>query len=146
MKIAKEIRKLIKGENKLIDVWYYIQGTIRYKIYYIPKSDDSFFMRVHIREQIDWRIIVMNGECYKQGSCIKCGCMTTALQMCDKPCEGWCYPSMMNKENWQRFKKGQPIEEGNGLCWFLDRHNDMYNLLDISSQYTKKIKSNVQRP
>jgi hypothetical protein len=33
-----------------------------------------------------------------------CGCMTTALQMCNKPCEGDCYPSMMSKKQWKVYK------------------------------------------
>lgn len=62
-------------------------------------------MRNHIREQIEYRIKVMNPECRNSGSCIKCGCMTTALQMCNKSCEGLCYPPMMNKYYWNLLKE-----------------------------------------
>ena len=45
----------------------------------------------------------MNEECYNNGECIKCGCATTALQMCNKMCKGMCYPRMMNKWQWDYF-------------------------------------------
>lgn len=44
----------------------------------------------------------MSQECYTSGSCVKCGCMTTALQMCNKPCEGFCYPPIVGKQMWNR--------------------------------------------
>ncbi len=88
--------------NNPKDAWYYIQGNIRYKLWY---SKYSWLIRKHIREQIDMRIKSMNRECYNSGSCIKCGCKTTHLQMCNKACEGNCYPGMMNKKDWEETKK-----------------------------------------
>lgn len=54
----------------------------------------------------------MNSECYTQGSCVKCGCQTTHLQMANKKCDGDCYPPMMNKVLWENFKMGMryPID------------------------------------
>jgi hypothetical protein len=66
-------------------------------------------MRQHIFEQINWRIGVMNKECYAKGQCIKCGCETTALQMAAKSCEGDCYPPLLNKDRWRLFKAGLQI-------------------------------------
>jgi hypothetical protein len=91
-----------KGNVKLIDVWYYIQGNVRYKLFYSKKF--SFLIRRHIREQINFRIIVMRKECYDNGECVICGCATTALQMCDKACEGSCYFSMLSSDEWRLFK------------------------------------------
>jgi len=103
MKIVEEIKKIWKGERRKIDIWYYLQGMYRYKIYYSSKLK-RVALRKHIKEQIDYRIRIMNPQCYFKGSCVMCGCMTTALQMCDKPCEGDCYPSMMNKKQWKVYK------------------------------------------
>ena len=61
-------------------------------------------MRNHIREQIEYRINSMNRQCFEQGSCIKCGCQTTHLQMADKACAGDCYPEMFKKHLWKHFK------------------------------------------
>ena len=47
----------------------------------------------------------MNPDCYSEGSCQMCGCETTALQMANKTCPKPCYPKMMNKKNWEDFKK-----------------------------------------
>jgi len=81
---------------------------MRYKIYY---SKNKFLIRKHILEQIDFRIKVMNKECYDKGYCIKCGCHTTALQMCNKSCDGNCYPEMMSKKDWNKFyTTGYPIK------------------------------------
>ena len=86
---------------KIKDVLYFLQGTIRYKLYY---SKLRFLIRGFIFNQISWRIMVMDTECLDKGFCKKCGCKTTALQMCNKSCEGNCYPEMMNEIQWRHFK------------------------------------------
>ncbi len=99
----------------LLKICSYIIGNFRYKLYYNPKL--SFLIRKHIREQIEMRIKVMNRECYDNGECVLCGCSCTALQMCERKCEGDCYPKMVNKRIWNKFnisneipvKFGQPI-------------------------------------
>lgn len=88
---------------RLNDIKAYIQGNIRYKLYY---SKYSFLIPLYIREQIQTRIVSMNIECFNQGSCIKCGCRTTHLQMANKKCDGDCYPVMMNRNKWEYMKKG----------------------------------------
>lgn len=100
----KELRKRISSFKSLKDfkdIWYYVQGNVRYELYY---SRFKFLIPKHILEQIDFRIEVMYPECLLSGFCIKCGCKTTALQMCNKSCEGDCYPEMMNKKEWKEFK------------------------------------------
>jgi len=80
----------------------YIQGNIRYQLYY---SNWDFLIKDHIKEQIDWRINnKMDKECYSNGSCKMCGCETTHLQMANKSCDKPCYPVMMNKEDWTNYK------------------------------------------
>lgn len=113
MNMIKKIRKILKGEAKLIDIWHYFLGWYRYRLYYAESTNvlhkqtvyrvPNPFMRKHIDEQITWRIRIMNPVCYEQGSCIKCGCETTALQMANKSCKGACYPPMMNKKQWVQF-------------------------------------------
>lgn len=93
--------QVIQRKRPLSDVWYYIQGHLRYYTYY---NGPKFFMRKHIREQIDFRISIMNPTCYYQGSCIHCGCDTTMLQMANKQCDGKEYPRMMNKKAWNNGK------------------------------------------
>ena len=45
----------------------------------------------------------MERACYERGSCIRCGCETTELQMCSKSCDGDCYPELMSKKKWKEF-------------------------------------------
>lgn len=92
----------MKHKRKFNDIFAYLIGKYRYKLYYNTKL--WFLMRPHIFEQIQWRISVMNLECYERGSCIKCGCETTALQMANKACAGDCYPKMMNIEEWKAYQ------------------------------------------
>lgn len=79
----------------------YLSGTLRYKLFY---SRFKFLIRKHRREQIAFRIRVMDPECRKNGSCKICGCSVTALQMCSKPCPGEYYPPFMKKRDWLEFK------------------------------------------
>ena len=80
----------------------YIQGNIRYKLYY---SKFNWLIRKHIREQIICRIKSMDKRCFEQGFCIACGCKTTHLQMADKSCDNLCYPRMLDKKKWEFLKK-----------------------------------------
>lgn len=92
----------MKIKEKIKLAYEYFIGNYRYKIYH---SKLSFLMRNHIKEQIDWRISVMNKECYTTGSCVICGCSTIALQMANKACPNPCYPKMMNKSDWKLYVK-----------------------------------------
>lgn len=101
--------KLIKSKEEvtLENVMYYLQGTIRYYFFYHKYLKK--LIRLHIFEQITYRISIMDLECYEQGFCKMCGCNTTALQMADKQCNKPCYPKMMNKKDWENFKKENKI-------------------------------------
>lgn len=112
---------------KLIDIWYYIQGTVRYKLYYSKYF--SWLIPVYIHEQIDFRINSMDRKCYMQGSCIICGCKTTALQMSNKMCGKPCYPKMVNRSKWKfwktfnkRFLKPNKYD----ILWKLDMENKKF--------------------
>lgn len=113
MNTKQKILKVLKGEVPLIDVWYYIQGHYRFFFYYGGKYSTKYpiiawlrkrVLRKHIKEQIAYRIKVMDEECYNNGSCKHCGCETTMLQMADKACEGNCYIHMAPRYKWRRIK------------------------------------------
>lgn len=84
----------------------YITGNLRYSVYY---TKFNWLIRKHIKEQIETRINSMDKMCYDDGSCKMCGCKTTALQMANKECDKPCYPEIVNKKDWIRFKKGRTI-------------------------------------
>jgi len=92
----------VKEKVNLKNILAYLQGNARYALYYNPHL--TVLLRRHILEQIDYRITAMDSECYNNGSCKLCGCQTTQLQMSNKECRGKCYPKMMNKKEWNKFK------------------------------------------
>lgn len=103
----------MKKKFNLYDIIAYIQGNIRYQLY---DTKWSWLIPKHIEEQIDARIKSMKKQCYDQGSCIKCGCRTTHLQMANKPCDGDCYPEMVSEHKWKYMKKGV-MTLVNGHLW-----------------------------
>lgn len=124
--------------RKLFNIYYYIQGYIRYYLYY-SKFNSLLFL--YIKNQIKYRINSMDSRCYNDGSCKICGCKTTPLQMCNKACDKPCYPSMLSRRVWNRVtnKKLIPYNVyiitdefgrfkllsktfilGKGLVWILD--------------------------
>ena len=102
-----------KAKPTLKNIIAYIQGKLRYKLYY---SNFVFLIRPHIREQIQARINSMDQECYNAGECKICGCQTTHLQMADKACDKPCYPRMLNSREWNLMKKGLYYPE-NKIWW-----------------------------
>lgn len=90
----------MRSKIKINDIFAYIIGNYRYWCY----ENFRFLLRKHIIEQFEWRLSVMNNECYSSGSCIKCGCDTPALQMANKACEGGCYFKMMRSNTWKGIK------------------------------------------
>ena len=90
----------MRTKIKISDIFAYIIGNYRYWCY----NNFKPLLRLHIIEQYEWRLSVMNKECYNSGSCIKCGCDTPALQMANKACEGGCYFEMFDKKKWKAFK------------------------------------------
>lgn len=132
---------LIKRGVSIKDIFYFIQGNIRYKIYYSSKLRG--LLREHIVEQITYRIRVMRQDCYENGSCVECGCMTTNLQMCSKSCEGQCYPPMMTKDNWnKKVSSIVIIKQGNtSYRGFWVWENNKYNLYKETP--TSYVKANI---
>ena len=103
-----KLSRVFTGEAELIDVYYFIQGNIRDWLYY----NKPRLLRTHIREQIKWRIQVMNQKCYDNSSCVGgCGCDVTELQCANKTCDNYCYPFMMNKSTWNKFNKSSHFKE-----------------------------------
>lgn len=117
---------------KIKDMYYYVQGNIRYYLFY---STFAELIREHIREQIIARVASMDKKCFNNGQCKLCGCSTTALQMCDKACNKPCYPSMMNKKEWETITV--TLEEGypdvtflrDDVFWVARKEEDTYKFI-----------------
>lgn len=125
--ILKEKLKKLRKANS------YIVGWTRYYLYYSKELlgfSLSWFLPKHIKEQFESRLISMHLVCYTEGSCLKCGCATPALQMASKACEDNCYPSFMDKITWEAFKDGEVIVR-NEIKWYahktLNNHYEFCN-------------------
>jgi hypothetical protein len=92
----------MKAQINMPNILAYLQGNIRELCYF--KKNLKFLIRKHIREQIQYRLYMMDDQCKKSGHCIICGCATPGLQMADKACDKPCYPAMVNKADWFTFK------------------------------------------
>lgn len=96
---------------KIKDVIAYLQGNIRYFLYYNKYL--NFLIPKHIKEQYIYRLNSMDKECLNNGSCKECGCKTTHLQFANKACDGNCYPAMENKYNWEITKRFAVVYDKN---------------------------------
>ncbi len=72
-------------------------------------------VKKHVKEQIIWRrgqVALKSPECWKEGHCIQCGCFIVAKTTADMGCENepFCYPEMMNKKDWENYKKQNNIK------------------------------------
>ena len=108
-----------KAKPTLKNIIAYIQGNLRYKLFY---SNFAFLIRPHIREQIEVRINSMDPICYGNGECKICGCQTTHLQMANKACDKPCYPKIFSKEDWKFLKEGCLYLEDK-ILWKLENNN-----------------------
>lgn len=113
---------LRKPMATLNDIYSYIIGNLRYKLYLSKGFWYPMLVRKHIREQIAYRIRVMNPQCYSNGTCIECGCETPALQMAGKACNGNCYPPLVGSQTWNL---RDVIRDGNKI-WMWNRREDKY--------------------
>jgi hypothetical protein len=75
-----------------------------------------------VLEQIDYRIGIMDEECYDSGVCKFCGCETTALQMASKTCNGNEYPPIVKKNRWKRFMRGEIVIIRGDYMWTYNPH------------------------
>lgn len=101
-------RDMNKAKTTPSNIRAYILGNFRYWAFY--SKNFKWLIRTHILEQIEFRIRVMEQECYDEGSCKMCGCTTTALQMANKSCDKPCYPPMFSARKWIKFAGGATIK------------------------------------
>ena len=106
----KEIIEHLKVSPE--DAWYYIQGSTRFIAY----KKFKWVLRKHIIEQVEWRRDVAANPCYLNGTCLCCGCDTPAVFFSAKSCsveklsychtngEKNCYPRLMSRKQWKKFK------------------------------------------
>ena len=81
---------------------YFIQGYIR------DFAKNFNLVDEHILEQATWReqqVKDKNPKCYELGMCEYCECSLKESLISDPACKHGCYPKMMDKRVWDKFKK-----------------------------------------
>jgi len=77
----------------------YIVGQSRF---YLSKLNPRL-IRLHIREQVDWRQSACSPQCKYEARC--CGCKTPNVFYAPKACGYNSYPKLMNKHTWDLYKQ-----------------------------------------
>lgn len=133
--------KLLTFKYSISEIVDWFRAYFRFYCYY--HKNFTFLLRPYIREQIDFRIdVMMDKDCYNLGYCKVCGCETPALQMADKPCEGNCYPKIVNRQDWEFFKWGGCIFDEH-FIWKNKRLGN-YFPLDAKNYITKMEVNNIE--
>lgn len=64
----------------------------------------------HIYEQVQYRLGIMDENCLKNKQC-PCTCSVPEKQYENRQCENSCYGDMLNKQEWEDFKKKNNINK-----------------------------------
>ena len=106
----------MKAKITLRNIFAVIQAFFRKT----RRNIGGFDLPIHMYEQIIWRrtqVIEKSPECWSSGSCVVCGCDILGKTMEDRACSASetidvydrgkevCYPEMMNKHNWEKYKQ-----------------------------------------
>ncbi len=130
----------IKG-RPIKDVWHYLVGNYRYKIFY--SGFKTWLLREHIRKQIEFRFTYVPNECWTNGSCKECGCMIPHLQMAHKTCDADCYPELMDAKHWESFQLGVTIRQKEKY-WRLNIATNVVILTQNTNQYVPERRSKLR--
>lgn len=99
--------KIGKYDITLANIGSFVQGKTRLLV---DRYGGEFIaLEEHIKEQVLYRESVANKECLQKKVC-KCNCEIPGLFYADKTCEDGCYPEMMNKNDWEEFKRTKNVE------------------------------------
>ena len=102
----KYLKKALKSPKEFKRGYHCVYGTFIDAIFYLKPE----LLSREVYLQLIFRHEMMNTQCLNQGSCIKCGCTTTALQASKPSCEGNCYPEWISDSKFRR-----DLKMGNNL-------------------------------
>ena len=111
--LYNHLRGKTKAKNPakitLRNIYAVLQAFFRKK----RRQMGGFDIPSYMYEQIIWRriqVIILSEECWTSGHCTECGCEITGKTMEDRACDGGCYPVMMSKDVWDKYKKDNLIK------------------------------------
>lgn len=97
-----------KKKITIRNIFWFLQGNARYKL---VNSPFKFLVAPYIRRQIKVREASAHEICQTLGACKECGCSIPQLQYADGECHAWCYPQMLNKEQFTELERGGQVDD-----------------------------------
>jgi hypothetical protein len=88
----------------LKNIGQFIEGNIK------MLGDKMHLLADHEKEQVAYRALICKDECVELGYCVYCGCDIPGKLYVKKSCNGGeRFPDLMNKPDWDKFKKDNRI-------------------------------------
>lgn len=91
----------------------FAEGTLNYIKFKNENTSNSVFFKKledHVKEQAFYRAYLCQ-KCLSNGACIRCGCKTPEMFFSPKKVDSeGKWREMLNKEEWEQFKKDNNIE------------------------------------
>jgi hypothetical protein len=84
----------------LKNIKHYIEGNLK------MLGDKMYLLPEHEKEQVVYRAMICKDECVKLGYCVYCGC-----DVKDSCNGGERFPDLVNKDNWEKFKLDNGINQ-----------------------------------
>lgn len=92
-------------ELKAKDIASFLQGNWRYY------KNKLMVSPLYIREQVEYRLQICRNDCLIKNKCVYCGCPPQKKSWTDTSCNGGeRFPDLMNKQDWEQFKKDNNIK------------------------------------
>ena len=95
-----KLKKLLNSSN--------IKSFIKGNYYYLIDRFNGY--PKHKKEQVLYRLAICRKDCVPTGQCIICDCPPKKKAFVNKSCNPDRFPDMMEKEEWEQFKKENKIK------------------------------------
>lgn len=86
-------------------IFHFFEGNLK------MLGDQLNLLSKHEREQVAYRAEICKNDCIKSGYCVNCGCSVPGKLYVKESCNnGTRFPDLMNKDDWEKYKKDNNIE------------------------------------
>jgi hypothetical protein len=93
------------------NVYQFLEGNIK------MLGDKLDMLPIHIKEQVLFRSKKCENDCMKLGYCVHCGCDVPGKLYVKESCNnGSRFPDLMEKEDWEKYKKENNITFDGDIC------------------------------
>jgi hypothetical protein len=108
----QDVRGVFQGYWRYLGYWIYSfykkKCLPKFKSPYsetdlVDEFEELNYLPKHVREQIRYRLNMMNETCILKGEC-PCQCLVPYKQFENRSCEKNCYPELMEEKQWADYK------------------------------------------